>query len=162
MNDTAEGLAYVAIEQSLHISLIVSLMTMFDRHPKTASFRSILTALHDPQLLKEIVAHPRVRKIDVAASVQAARDCINDPFMQLQRDALKTLRDKYLAHREMDPKPHGAKYGFERQVLSSAIRIHGNLERAIRGNTDEFDLIEDVHKAAADLFWTHAAQPERG
>ncbi len=70
--------------------------------------------------------------------------------------SLKTLRDKHLAHNDISPKAHGAKYGFETRLLRRTIPIVHMLNLAVDGIDRGFSNRHSFWKSRADDFWKFA------
>lgn len=76
---------------------------------------------------------------------------------------LRTVRDKLLAHREYKASPikHGAKYGYESQLLGRTMNIAKKIAFVVLGSDRDLAVHARQWARNADRFWSHVAQRVR-
>jgi len=158
LNHSREAFGFVTVRNAIHRDLTVTLLTVLERGQKRSACI--------PRLL-EIASDPRVVEL---MKNSTARDDVEDRidraergFAQLETDgmlkSLRKLRDKVIAHVEVPPVAHGAKYGDADRVLERTIPIFQDLSVVILDREYQLDGEQRFWRQNADSFWTHVAKP---
>jgi hypothetical protein len=161
MRGTIEGAAFDSLRDGLHMSLVQSVMRLHDNAKGTVSFGRVFKALAKPEMAQAVARLEWAARIDSIAKVTASRASLTGPDIQGWLDALKVLRDEHIAHSGAERGVHGAKYGYEKRILSASIGAFENLDLAINATSNDFELEEREYAAQADAFWSHVALPAR-
>jgi hypothetical protein len=156
MNGTSEAIAFGGIRDAVHMAIVQGLMRIHDRDRRAIGLGHIFADLDDPRVPIWIKKQRWSRNIDVNTEIDAARAIFLSTDHQRQLTALKVLRDQHISHHDLSPVNHGAKYGFERDLLASTLKIIEHLDLAVNGASNEFDTITSDHDRCSDDFWTRA------
>jgi hypothetical protein len=148
---------FLLVRDALHIDLIMSLVRLYD-DPKRYIPASV------PVLIKRL-QEPAIRKlIDACPKRQTASECalrLYQTGSERRRSALRTLRDKVLAHNEIGNIEHGAEYGDETRLVVETAEIASQIDRAIRGQAAQFAPASLTWKWLADAYWSQTiAMPD--
>ena len=160
MRGTTKGVAFDAIRDAVHMSLVQCIMRMHDRDSRTASLDRMLRCLRSPELLATLERKSWARRFDISKAVASATAIYESDDYKVMRQGLRALRDQMIAHLDMKPVEHGVQYGHEAALLNLAAQVFQYLQLALTGTSDDFESASEQYAQCADEFWTHAARPE--
>jgi len=159
MRNTTEGVAFDVIRTGVHMAGVLALTRMYDKDEKTSSIEGVMKILRDERVQEALKRQSSLRREKLDDWIAQAEKIVNAKATGGYLKALRALRDKHIAHRENDPKPHGAKYGHAPRLLSRTMRVVELLDLAVSGMSSEYKAQRRYFGKAADHFWRHAAKP---
>jgi hypothetical protein len=161
MRNTPEGVAFDIMRTGVHMAGVLALTRMYDRDNRTSSIEGVLKILRDEDVRSALKSRSSLRRAKLDDWIAGAEKIINAKATSGYLKTLRALRDQHIAHRDFDPKPHGAKYGHTPKLLSRTMRAVEFLELALTGTSSQFEAERRYYGRAADRFWRHAAKPSR-
>jgi len=161
MNVSHETWGFNIVRDSLQRDLIVTLLKILERgQDRSACIQALLKITDDDQVV-DVMKAQSTKPSEVDFRIARAKQA----FAHLEADgmlkALRTLRDKVIAHVEFGQVAHGAKIGYERKVLERAIPIFEDLAVAVRDREFGLERTQDLWGRHAEAFWSHVARPRR-
>lgn len=158
-NHTFEARALSIIHDSLHITMIMALMRMYDRDDRSASIPSLISILEKPGVLGYLKQKSRPQRENIDTWMRSVKLRVarlrNDDTLK----ALKRLRNFTLAH--IDPNKaarHGAKYGYERRILNRTAPIIRLFLLIVSSTDTDFSEVRKIWRFYAQHFWGSAAK----
>jgi hypothetical protein len=159
MRNTQEGVAFDVIRDAVHMSLVQGLMRLHDPDKRAASIRRILHIVQENEVVVALKSRNDSTRLKVETEIALAIAVSQSPEHKRHLSALKALRDQFISHRDLRPIEHGAKYGFERKLLTDTLEFFKHLDLAVRASETDLDDLRDQFRVCADKYWSHVAQP---
>lgn len=159
MRGTKKGVAFDAIRDVVHMSLVQCLMRMHDRDPRTASLDRLLRHVDESGLRDKLNGASWSSRLDIPNALLKARSIYDSDQYQALLKGLRALRDQMIAHLDKAPNEHGVKYGHEAELLRMTAQVFQYVQLALTGGTDDFESASNQYADCSDEFWTHAARP---
>lgn len=158
-NNTYEAHALSIIHDSLHITMIMALMRMYDNDRRSASIPTLIGLLESANLLEELKKNSRPQR----EHIDKWLDSVKLRYARLKNEqtlkALRRLRNYALAHADIKKASlHGARYGYERKVLERTIPIIELLLLIVHSRDANFSEVRGIWKRYSNYFWGSAAK----
>lgn len=153
-NNTYEARALGMIHDSLHISLVIALMRMYDNDKKSASIPTLINIIKSNELISALKKQTNAQRERIDSWLKELEKHYNDIQEDITYQSLKNLRNHVLAHIDQKKsKAHGAKYGQEEKLLNHTIPIGRLLLLIVKSEEVDFSEYKDDWNLCSDRFW---------
>lgn len=153
-NDTYEARALGMIHDSLHISLVIALMRMYDNDKKSASIPALINLFKSNELIGALKNLSNAQRTQIDTWLKELDIHYNDTKEDITFLSLKNLRNHVLSHIDQNKsKIHGAKYGQEEKLLNRTIPIVRLLLLIVKSEEVDFSEYKDDWDLCSDRFW---------
>jgi hypothetical protein len=159
MNNSREAFGFGAVRDAIHRDLIITLLTTLEPGQSRSACMPALFDIAEDSSVVELMQERSRRPKEVKRRLATAKSKFDLLVRSKEVKALRTVRNKVIAHVANRPVAHKAKYGDERKVLEAIIPIFEDLAAAIQDRDFKLGAKRDRWHSHADTFWTHVARP---